>query len=101
MSSFSTLDLLDRERLNRRFMTLVRKNDEVHQRGQQGLKLVKLLLAQPRIEHGFDSADNPGSRQARVRASCREELLSLGIEALCEVIHKFDTTPNCGRTSGP
>ena len=64
MSNFSTLDLVDRERLSRRLMTLVGKHYEVHQRGQKRFQLVVLLLAEARIEQGFDAADDAGSRQA-------------------------------------
>src|SRR5206468_568188 len=56
VSNFSTLDLVDRERFTCRLMTLVRKDDEVHQRGKEGIEPVVLLLAEPRVEKGFEAA---------------------------------------------
>src|SRR5215212_10249839 len=101
MSNFSTLDLVDRESLSRRLMTLVRKYDEVHQRGQQRFELVVLLLAHARIEQGFDSADDPGSGKSGLGATLRKQPASLRIEGLGEVVEEFDTAPNSRRAGRP
>src|SRR6185295_713428 len=101
MSNFSNLDLVDRERLTSRLMTLIGKNHEIHQRGQKLLQPVVLLLAESRIEQGFDSADDPRGGQRRLRASVGKEFQSLGFEAAREVVHEFDTAPNRGGAGGP
>src|SRR5918995_6646697 len=101
MSNFSTLDLVDRESLTRRLMTLVGENHEVHQRGQKRFELVVLLLAEARMEQGFDAADDAGGGHDALGAGLRKQLFGLQLEALCEVVHEFDTTPNRRRAGRP
>src|SRR3954467_3113042 len=72
VSNFSTLDLVDRERLTSRLMTLVRKNDEVHQRGKEGLELVVLAPAEAGVEEGFPPADDARRSEGGLRRRRRE-----------------------------
>src|SRR6478609_8376266 len=101
MSNFSTQDLVDRERLTCRLMTLVGKHYEVHQRGQERLELVVLLLAEAGIEQRFDSADDAGGGHRGVRATLGKKLVSRRLEAAGELVHKLDTTPNRSCAGGP
>src|SRR5215218_9376121 len=94
MSNFSTLDLIDRERLIRRLMALVREDHEVHQRGEKRLELVVLLPAKAGIEEGFDAADDPGGRCLAVQGTVGKQLLGLILQAASEVVHQLDTPPN-------
>src|SRR5690242_5059273 len=100
MSNFSTLDLVDRERLSRSLMTLVGKYDEVHQRGEQRFELVVLLLAKAGIEQRFDSADDSRGGQRGVGTAFREQLAGLRIEASGEVVEQLDTAPNGSDAGG-
>src|SRR5436190_11114593 len=101
MSNFSTLDLVDRERLTSRLMTLVGKHYEVHQRGQKRFELIVLLPAEARIEQGFDPADDAGGGQRGGGALAGKELAGLRFEAAGELVHKLDTAPNRSRAGGP
>src|SRR3954447_11201591 len=80
LSSFSNLDLVDRERLSCCPMTLVRKHDEVHQRGQERLEPVVILLGEAGIEEGLDAADDARGGDCR-RGLGWEELPGLLVEA--------------------
>src|SRR6476646_8721304 len=100
MSNFSTLDLVDRERLSRSLMTLVGKDYEVHQRGQERFELVVLLLAEAGREQGFDAAGDARGRQGRAGTASGEQLSRLRVEAFGKVVEQLDTTPNRSDAGG-
>src|SRR6478609_8774574 len=100
MSNFSNLDLVDRECLSRRLMTLVGKHYEVHQRGQKRLELVVLVLAEAGIEQRFHASDDSRGGQSGVGTGAGKQLAGLRVEALGEVVEQFDTAPNGGGTGG-
>src|SRR3954454_10631788 len=96
VSNFSTLDLVDRERFTRRLMPLVRKNHEVHQRGEKRVELVVLLLAEAGVEKRFDSADDARCGDGGSAWRRPEELPGLFVEAPGEVVEELDASSDGG-----
>src|ERR1700749_264126 len=75
-------------------MPLVRKHDEIHQRGQKGLELVVFVFAEAGVEERFDSADDPGSGYGSLRRRVGKKLLGKFVEAPREIVQEFDTPHN-------
>jgi hypothetical protein len=100
LSNFSTLDLVDRERLSSCLMTLIRKHNEVHQRRQKRLEPVVFVLAETGIEERFDSSDDSSGGHGSLRGWSGKKLLSMLVEAPREFVQEFDTSPNGSGAGG-
>src|SRR4051794_32264880 len=90
VSNFSTLDLVDRERLTSCLMTLIRKDHEVHQRGKKRFQLVVLMSAEAGGEQRFDAADNARGPYRRLRRGFGGQFARLIVKAARKVVQKLD-----------
>src|SRR4051794_41920595 len=101
VSNFSTLDLVDRERLTSCLMTLIRKDHEVHQRGKKRFQLVVLMSAEAGGEQRFDAAANTRGPYRRLQRGLGEQLPRLVAKAERKDAQKPDPPPDPGVAWAP